>query len=175
MIKRLLTLAVLVMVAMFCVTGCGNDKKSAEQTTFASSLYAAKNPYIENTSANNDLARLVGVNSYGKYTLSVQDDEHPYTLQIRFMYLHGDTDLTTMDQNMVNIATLLLALIDDCEQVSWNYPGDSGLVEGAVGVDYIKETLGTDVKAAGQDEASFTALCDRLYPDKAASAETTDQ
>lgn len=174
MIKRILTLAVLVMMAMFCFSGCGNDKKSEEQSTFASNLYAAKNPYIENTSANNNLVRLIGVSSYGKYTLSVQDDEHPYTLQIRFMYLHSDTDLTAMDQNMVNVATLLLALIDDCEQVSWSYSGEAGLVEGAIGVDYINEVLGTDVKAAGQDEATFTALCDRLYPDNAPVTEETE-
>ena len=75
MIKRILTLAVLVMMALFCFSGCGNEKKSEEQSTFASSLYAAKNPYIENTSANNTLVRLIGVSSYGKYTLSVQDDD----------------------------------------------------------------------------------------------------
>lgn len=52
-----------------------------------------------------------------------------------------------MDATMVGSAALLLALIDDCEQVSWSYPGESELVEGSVGVDYINETYATDVKA----------------------------
>lgn len=172
--RRLFALAALLLLMLVCFTGCGGHKKS-DVSSFASTLYAAKNPYIENTSANNDLVRMLGVGGYGKYNLSVIDDNHPYTLQIRFMYLDSDTDLASMDGTMVNTAALLLALIDDCEQVGWSYPGEDGLVEGAVGVDYINETLGTDVKAAGQDEATFTALCDRLFPDQAAPTETTEE
>lgn len=172
--KRLLAIAVLLVTTLFCLAGCGGGPKE-DQATFAGKLYAAKNPYIENTSANNDLASLVGLGGYGKYTLAVLDDAHPYTLQIRFMYLHSEADLAAMDGNMVNSAALLLALIDDCEQVSWSYPGTDSLIEGAVGVDYINETLGTDVKAAGKDEATFTALCDRLFPDQAAPVENTEE
>lgn len=172
--RKMLAIVALFVLALGGLAGCGGGGRSTEEESFASELYAAKNPYIENTSANNDLVSLVGVKSLGKYTLAVQDDAHPYTLQIRFMYLDDRADLTTMDATMVSSAAVLLALIDDCEQVSWSYPGESGLVEGAVGVDYINETYGVDVKAAGQDEAAFTALCDQFFPDKAVAATTEE-
>lgn len=173
--RRFLALAALFVLALGGLVGCSNGGKSSEESSFASSLYAAKNPYLENTSANNDLVSLIGLKSLGKYTLAVQDDVHPYTLQIRFMYLDNRADLSTMDATMVGSAALLLALIDDCEQVSWSYPGESELVEGSVGVDYINETYATDVKAAGQDEEAFNALCEQFFLDKTAPAETTEE
>lgn len=173
--RRFLALAALFVLALGGLVGCSNGGKSSEESSFASTLYAAKNPYLENTSANNDLVTLIGLKSLGKYTLAVQDDAHPYTLQIRFMYLDNRADLSTMDATMVGSAALLLALIDDCEQVSWSYPGESELVEGSVGVDYINETYATDVKAVGQDEEAFNALCEQFFPDKTAPAETTEE
>ena len=85
--RRFLALAALFVLALGGLVGCSNGGKSSEESSFASTLYAAKNPYLENTSANNDLVSLIGLKSLGKYTLAVQDDARPYTLQIRFMYL----------------------------------------------------------------------------------------
>lgn len=174
---RTRTLAVLVMglMLLFGLAGCGGGHDKIERdNSFAGSLYAAKNPYIENTSANNDIVRLLGINSIGKYTLNVIDDDHPFTLEVRFMYLHGDTDESTIDQIMTNNGALLIALIGDCEQVNWSYSGSNGLVEGTIGEDYANEMLGTDLKEAGKDEAKFTALCERLFPDKANQATETE-
>ncbi len=156
----------ILMVLGFAGCGGGHDKVDRGEDSYAMSLYNAKNPYIENTSANNDLVRLLGVNSIGKYTLNVIDDDHPFTLEIRFMYLHGDVDQASLQQRMTNIGVALMSLIRDCEQVNWSYPSDAGLVEGTIGVDYANEILATDLKAAGKDEAKFAALCERLFPDK---------
>lgn len=169
--KRIIALVALFATMLFSVVGCAGKGAGSEESTFAANLYAAKNPYIENTSANNDLVGLLGVGNYGKYTLSVNDDAHPYTLKISFMYLDNSVDQSTMDAKMLNVAIALLALIDDCEQVDWSYPGSEGLVTGAVGVDYAKEVAGTDVKKAGKDEATFSSLCNKLFPDKALAAE----
>ena len=65
---------------------------------------------------------------------------------------------------------VLMSLIGDCEQVNWTYSGADGLVQGTIGVDYANEMLGTDIKKAGKDEASFIALCERLFPDKASGS-----
>ena len=166
--KRMMALAALVLLALGVLAGCGKSK--SEESSFAAELYAAKNPYIENTSADNDLARRVGLGDYGKFTLDVQDDTHPYTLMIRYMYLDADTDEAAMDGNMVSAAAVLLALIEDCEQVSWSYPGADGVVHSGVTTEYINETYDTDLKAAGDDEAAFSALCDRFFPDTAVGA-----
>ena len=165
--KKVVAFVVLFLLVFAGMIFYGNNGKSSDNNTFAGSLYAAKNPYLENTNANKSLIQLIGLSSYGKYTISIDDNSHPYTLKIRFMYLHSGTDLSTMDENMVNTATLLLALIADCEQVSWTYPEGSSVTSGSVGVDYINERFGIDVKAAGKDEDTFTALCNQLFPNKA--------
>lgn len=170
--KRILALITLMLMVLLCFGGCGKTE-TEEENTFVSSLYEAKNPYIENTAADNDLVRLTGLGGNGKFTIEVQDASHPYTLMIRYMYLDNDVDLESMDSTMVSAAAVLLALIGDCEQVSWSYPGTDGLVTGGVTTDYIDSTYGTDVKAAGEDESAFTALCGIFYPDKTAT--TTEE
>ena len=170
--KRILALMALLLTALFCFSGC-SKADTKEENTFVSSLYEAKNPYIENTSADNDLVRLTGLGGNGKFTIEVQDASHPYTLMIRYMYLDNDVNLESMDSTMVSAAAVLLALIGDCEQVSWSYPGAGGLVTGGVTTEYINTTYDTDVKAAGEDEAAFTALCGIFYPDKTAT--TTEE
>lgn len=175
---RALAVLMMGMMMLFGLVGCGGGQDKVERTdTFAGNLYAAKNPYIENTSANNDLVRRLGINALGKYTLNVIDDDHPFTLEVRFMYLNSDVDQTTLEQQMTNNGVALMALIGDCEQVNWTYSGANGLVEGTIGLDYANEMLGTDIKKAGKDEASFIALCDRLFPEKAdgvGESETTE-
>lgn len=169
MMKKILVMMLLLTLTLTCVTGCGNGG-SADEASFASKIYAAKNPYIENTTADNELIKLLGLNKYGKYTLDVQDGAEPYTLNIRFMYLNSDVDLATMDSTMVCSAALLLSMIGDCGQVAWSYPGEDGAaVGGGVTTEYINETYGTDVKAAADDEAAFEELCNKFFPDKAAA------
>lgn len=173
MMKKILVMMLLLTLTLTCVTGCGNGGDREETQSFASKIYAAKNPYIENTTADNELVKLVGAGKFGKYTLDVQDESEPYTLNIRFMYLNSDVDLATMDSTMVCAAAVLLAAIEDCGQVAWSYPGDDGsVISGGVTTEYINETYGTDVKAAGDDEDAFQALCDQFFPDKAVVADS---
>lgn len=168
--RRIIAMITLFATMLFCLTGCGGNGASAEESSFAAELYAAKNPYIENTSANNDLVGLLGLGAYGKYMLSVEDDAHPYRLKISFMYIDKSIDQAALDAVMLSSAIVLLALIDDCEEVDWSYAGSEGLVTGYVGIDYANEIAGTDVKEAGKDEAAFAALCDARFPDKAAAS-----
>lgn len=170
MMKKILAMLLLMTLALAGVTGCGNDT-SAEAPSFVEKVYAAKNPYIENTTADNELIKLLGLSKYGKYTLDVQDGSEPYTLNIRFMYLNSDVDVSTMDGTMVSAAAVLLAMIGDCGQVAWSYPGtDGAAIGGGVTPDYLNEIYGVDVKAAGDDQEAFQALCQTFYPDKTAAA-----
>lgn len=167
---RIFAVLVLGLTMLFGLVGCGGHDKVERTDSFASNLYAAKNPYIENTSANNDLVRRLGINSIGKYTLNVINSDHPFTLEVRFMYLNSNVDQSTLEERMTYNGVVLMSLIGDCEQVNWTYSGADGLVQGTIGVDYANEMLGTDIKKAGKDEASFIALCERLFPDKASGS-----
>lgn len=174
MLKRVGALIMVSVMALLCLSGCGGGNKAAERESFANQLYAAKNPYIENSAACNELVQLTGAKSLGKYNLDIQDKRHPYTLSIRYMYIGNDVDTTTIETQLNYMSILTLALIDDCEQVNWSYPSDNGLQEGWIGTDYANELAGMDVKEAGKDQASFTALCDLLFPDKAVAQEATE-
>lgn len=169
--KRMLILSMMCVVLLIAAVGCGSNENKEVQESFATKVYAVKNPYIENTEADHTLVRALEVNNLGKYTMEVQAKEAPNSLDIRFMYLYDDVELEKVQQQMTNTGIALMALIDECELVEWSYPTDEGLVEGAIGIDYAKEVMGTDIKKAGKDEASFVALCDRLFPEKAQKPE----
>ena len=169
--KRNLILAIMCVVLVLGLVGCGGHTNKKSEEVFATKVYALKNPYIENTEADHALVRALEVNNLGKYTMEVHAKEAPNSLDIRFMYLYDDVDAEQVPQRMLNTGIALMALIDECELVEWSYPTDEGLVEGAIGVTYANELMGTDIKEAGKDEASFTALCERLFPEKVAKAE----
>ena len=44
--RRFLALAALFVLALGGLVGCSNGGKSSEESSFASTLYAAKNPYL---------------------------------------------------------------------------------------------------------------------------------
>ncbi len=152
------------------VAGCSSMHKMEQPKSFAESLYAAKNPYIGNNSADADLVSLMRLGNFGKYTLSVEAKEHPYTLSIRYMYLNSSVDREKFNTTMTNSAILLLALIDNCEQISWTYASDEGQQSNAIGVDYVKDVMEIDVKNIAKDEKKFTELCNQLFPDRATTS-----
>lgn len=170
MIRKLVAFIALFAVMTVAFVGCGSQKAD-EETTAADNLYAIKNPYLENTKANNDLIKNLKVHSYGKYTLDVQDERHPYTLSIRFMYLNSGVDEAALTAYMNNVSIALLALIDDCEQINWSFPGAEGLEAGYIGTEYAGDLCGMDVKKAGKDAESFEKLYTKLFPEQQADAQ----
>lgn len=175
MLKRVGAMVLVAVMALMCLAGCGGGNKAAERDSFASQLYAAKNPYISNSSANNELVQLTGAKSLGKYNLDIQDKKHPYTLSIRYMYLGNDVDATSVETQLLYTSIIVLSLIDDCEQVNWSFPSDDGLKEGWVGIDYANEVAGMDIKKAAKDQESFTTLCDTLFPNEAVAQTETQE
>ena len=164
--RRILALLAIGITLLFCLSGCGGHDKKVDSGTIPEKLYAAKNPYIENTEANNSLVRLLKVNDNGKYTLEIESEDHPYTLNIRFMYLLDNVGLEEIEGVMTSNGIILMSLIGDCEQVDWSYPTDDGLVKGTIGLDYANEMIGKDIKKVGENEESFTALYNDLFKDQ---------
>lgn len=153
-------LLILLLVTAVPLSGCGKDKRST--ATYAETLYAARNPYINNNAADADIADSLRLSRYGKYTLSVDSKKHPYTLTISYMYTRDDFDAATFDQDMPHRAAVLLALIKDCEQVDWSYPNGSSKVNGSLSIDAANQMTVTDVKATWKSQEDFTALLDHL-------------
>ena len=168
--RRVVVLAILGLVMLFGMVGCGNAQKETE-TSVASKVYALKHGYLENREADHALIHAMGIDSYGKYTMETTTDMQPYTLDIRFMYLYDNVDLEKMQKLMTDSGIVLMALIDNCELVTWKYPTDEGIVNGAIGIDYANEIMGVNLKEVGKDEATFTTLYEGLFPEKAKKAE----
>lgn len=167
--KRVVVSLLMALLFMGSLAGCGGSvHKMPERKSFAEELYAAKNPYIGNNSADGKLLGLLRVGSFGRYTFEIKSDAHPYTLTIRMMYTSGNFDEAVFKDVMKKNALLLLALIDNCELVEWTYPTSAGSQYDALGVEYANTMAGTDIKKAAKKEETFIALCDKMFPEKAA-------
>lgn len=88
----------------------------------ALALYQAKNPYLGDMSANNRAANALGISSeLGRYLNSLQTTKQPYgwTLEFQDEVLSGNQ--VKFDSTMEAYACVLLAMIDNCGEVSWTY------------------------------------------------------
>ncbi len=96
----------------------GADSK--EVTELARQLYAVKNPYIGNVSANGKILRSLDINKLGSATIELETLKKPYILRINF-----DNEVTNRDAfdlKMLRNASILLALIDNADEIQWSYP-----------------------------------------------------
>ena len=102
-------------------------------TKKAKDLYAARNPYIGDISADQRLANLLGVGeAIGSYTnkLNTQESEgfeYPYSWELIFDRPWTDGYDKIYNQKMKAYAYVLLALIDNCGEIKWTYQTEDGI------------------------------------------------
>ena len=102
-------------------------------TKKAKDLYAARNPYIGDISADQRLANLLGIGeAIGSYTnkLNTQESEgfeYPYSWELIFDRPWTDGYDKIYNQKMKAYAYVLLALIDNCGEIKWTYQTEDGI------------------------------------------------
>lgn len=102
-------------------------------TKKAKDLYAARNPYIGDISADQRLANLLGVGeAIGSYTnkLNTQESEgfeYPYSWELIFDRPWTDGYDKIYNRKMRSYAYVLLALIDNCGEIKWTYQTEDGI------------------------------------------------
>ena len=102
-------------------------------TKKAKELYAARNPYIGDISADLRLANLLGIGeAIGSYTnkLNTQESEgfeYPYSWELIFDRPWTDGYDKTYNRKMRSYAYVLLALIDNCGEIKWTYQTEDGI------------------------------------------------
>ena len=102
-------------------------------TKKAKDLYAARNPYIGNISADQRLANLLGIGeSIGSYTNKLHTQksegfEYPYSWELIFDRPWTDGYDKIYNQKMKSYAYALLALIDNCGEIQWTYQTEDGV------------------------------------------------
>ena len=102
-------------------------------TKKAKDLYAARNPYIGDISADQRLANLLGIGeAIGSYTnkLNTQESEgfeYPYSWELIFDRPWTDGYDKIYNRKMRSYAYVLLALIDNCGEIKWTYQTEDGI------------------------------------------------
>lgn len=96
-------------------------------TKRAKELFAARNPYIGDISADQKIANLLGVGEkLGTYTNKLDTEEkegweYPYGWELMFDEPWKDGEAERRSEKMKNYAYALIALIDNCGEISWTY------------------------------------------------------
>ena len=163
--KRLLIIATTVI--LFCVSCQRNNTESTEVKVYAyaQQLFESKNPYIGNASANGKVLNLLNITEeLGGYSVELKTDEVPYWIKLNFENYGSDRD--TFDLKMLNKAFVILALIDNANEVQWSYPsredGEDTLITVYVTQKQATDTLGKDIKSFAQSEEGIQELLNQL-------------
>lgn len=153
--------------ALLCTAGCsGNSAASSSATqvdSYAQSLWDSRVSSIGNNSAVSSLLSQLGVESrLGTFTMALQTDTEPYTLTLRFDQAPENT--AAFPDQFHYYANLLLALIDNCGQVSCTYPaaGNAPDVSLSWTPQNAKKALKLDVKDCGQSAAGIRTLLETI-------------
>ena len=102
-------------------------------TQKAKALYAARNPYIGDISADQQLANLLGVSEtiggYKNklYTKKTEGFEYPYSWELIFDRPWTDGYDKIYSQKMRSYAYALIALIENCGEIKWTYRDAEGI------------------------------------------------
>ena len=101
-------------------------------TKKAKALYAARNPFIGDISADQRLANILGIGeTIGSYTnkLCTEESEgfeYPYSWELIFDRPWTDGYDKIYNQKMRSYAYALLALIENCGEIKWTYRDADG-------------------------------------------------
>lgn len=116
--RRKIKAIVLLLCMGIILSGCKGGMKNTEGSIpeNINEIYEAKNPYIGDNSADNKLLGLL-LDYFGisdEYLIELVTDEEPYILIVHF-------NTQPNDAKMWDVAASLLALIDNCSEVKWDY------------------------------------------------------
>ena len=119
-------------------------------------LYAARNPYIGDMSANLKIADAVEVSKrYGAYKNELQTSKEPYGWTIILEEPISPSQETKTRQKMLSDACLIIASVDNLGVVTWRYQNGSGQQEYTI-------TEAEATKNAGENIKSFSESASKL-------------
>ena len=130
-------------------------------------LFAAKNPYVGNMSANNQLAQIIGISSqFGSYHNELQTTTAPYgwtiVLEEPLMAECRDRLSPPYRQMMQDDSYILLALVENLDAVTWQYCDADGAQTYTVTARDASKALGQDIKSFGSSPSALQKLTAEL-------------
>lgn len=154
------------IAALLCTAGCsgtGTASSSAQTDSYAQSLWNSRVSAIGNNSAVISLLSQLGIESrMGSFTIALQTDKEPYTLTLHFDQAPENAE--AFSDQFHYYANLLLALIDNCGQVSCTYPaaGSQPAISLSWTPQNAKDALKLDVKTCGNSAKGIQTLLNTI-------------
>lgn len=122
-------------------------------------LATHRSPYLGDASRVTALTAAVDVGALGDRTLALATERRPYVLTIDFASLADGVTPALVDQAMTGRAALLLATIDNADEVRWTVPdGGTGVLSRADA----DALAGTPVAGLGTSADGLADLVERL-------------
>lgn len=133
--------------------------------SMANALFAAKNPYVGDMSANGRLVQALGLtNALGGATNELQTGEEPYGWT--FHFVESARNSVTFDERMRKYACVLIALTDNLSEVRWTYTvelAEEGVLrESGITAQECSEIVGADIKSFSESPEKVQELLDIL-------------
>ncbi len=129
----------------------------------AEELYANKNPYIGDMSANGRLAITMNIaGNLGNFKNSLQTKAKPYGWTLEFNDEVGRTEEAKFNEQMKAYSYVLLAMIDNVEKISWTYWTGDQLTEHNVTAEEASEELMDNIKNYSVSDEKVQELLDAM-------------
>jgi hypothetical protein len=151
--------AVIFLVLCIMLSSCGKKGEAAKGATKAEQLFSLKNPYIGNASANGAILEALAISNLGKYKFALETDTNPYTLTINFSEISVTEEV--LNSKMEQYALILLALIENADEIHWNVDTDDVQQSGGISME-IADKQYSNIKQAAASVKSLQAFLDAV-------------
>ena len=126
-------------------------------------LYAAKNPYIGDMSANGRIATILGVSDqFPNYTNELQTSVEPYGWTLILNTPVSADEEATARNIMTADSYVMLATINNLGYVTWKYQTETALQEYTVTMEDASAFAGQDIKLCAGTASNLQALMQSL-------------
>ncbi len=132
-------------------------------TKKARELFENKNPYIGNMAANEKIAGTLGIyDSLGEYKNELHTTEEPFGWTFLFQKEVLSANQVKFDSIMESYGAALLALIDNCGEVTWTYTSGPQTIKKTYTREEADKRLGRDIKSYAESPEKVQELLDLL-------------
>ena len=145
--KRIITTVIVVLLVVFIavpwvivkVVNVANDSSKPAELPFetrvqraeadeqAIQLFAARNEAVSDETKDAVLLSILKVaENCGDFTIKLKTGEKPYRLTMNFKEAHDESMNEGFENTMVKYSCVLLALIEDADEIGWHCPSSTG-------------------------------------------------
>lgn len=136
--------------------------KGKNISAITSAVYQTAHPYIGDASANGRTAgalNMAGI--FGSYKNELQTTTEPYGWHFLLEQEFSDEKLSKMGQYMFSYACVLLAVVDNLGEVTYEFSADGQPAEATFTAKMATEFAGEDIKSVGKDIIKLQQLMEK--------------